>query len=125
MTNFKKPGITLSFIQFAADEGKESAINQLEQIKASLETLAEVASAVQEDAAILLLNSVDNAIKEILTTNAVDIAREPYEYLGLDDKFQDGDEAIEKGGTVWFPIVDSVGSTLQEMKHWAIARRPR
>lgn len=50
--------------------------------------------------------------------------KEPYRYLGLNEKFAAGDEAIERGGTTWFQIVDSLDHSLSEMKNWVCARRP-
>lgn len=48
-----------------------------------------------------------------------------YRYLGLDEPFELGDEAMEHGGTTWFSIIDSIGETLNTKrgKPWVMARR--
>ena len=46
-----------------------------------------------------------------------------YRYLRLDEKFQEGDEAIERGEQSWFPIVDSLNSCLHEYPNLGAARR--
>ncbi len=117
--------IALSFIQLAADEGKETAVEQLEKIQLSLETVCGCGSVSERRYAASLLDSIRDAFHHILESNAVDIAREKYEYLDLDEPFVKGDEAIERGMVQWFPVVDSVGSSLRANPKWAIARRIR
>ena len=67
--------IRLAFIAMAADEGIQSAITQLEKIQSSLETLAEVASPTQKVHLAPIARDVDDAIFDILQSNAVAIRK--------------------------------------------------
>ena len=46
-----------------------------------------------------------------------------YIYLPPDEKFIDGDQAIENGSVTWFNILDSIGSNLSNRPRWVAARR--
>lgn len=55
-----------SFLEFAEDEGTTQAVRTLEGIMSSLETIAEVGSREETDAAFLLINAVGAAIIAVL-----------------------------------------------------------
>lgn len=66
------------------------------------------------------LNEKDQALQFVKDLNG---PNHSYVALSENDVLMAGDEAVEKGGTVWFPVVDSVGRRLHEQKKWVAARR--
>ena len=58
--------IVSEFTQFAIDDGPNGAINTLEDILSSLETLAEVSNEDEREACSLLIDAVNTATGDIL-----------------------------------------------------------
>lgn len=119
--------VTTQLIQLAADEGQATAIQVIEQAVASLESLAEIGSPAEVVACGVLLTSLEFAVQQIRNTNAVDIAAEPYEYLGLDDMVRYEDRVKVVGSQRYVPVASREGTTLRQMwgQGWRSVRRDR
>ncbi len=67
--------IALSYIQFAVDEGRESSIKSLEELRDSLEEIIEIGSEAEVAAATFLLDNVHQGLKDVLEGTLVRVAR--------------------------------------------------
>lgn len=68
-------GIVNNFIQFAVDEGRETALARLEKIQLCLTDLLEIGIGSEYDAANRLLVNINRAIDYISKGEIVDLAR--------------------------------------------------
>ena len=67
--------ISVDLIQLAADEGKDIALTSAGNIQSALESVVEMGSKDERDAATFLLHSVNHGIGEILKGTLVEMAR--------------------------------------------------
>lgn len=67
--------IVTSLVHFAADEGREAALEQAQKMQLALEQLWEIGSSPEAVMAAELLRRVNRAIKEITETNAVELVK--------------------------------------------------
>jgi hypothetical protein len=104
-------------------EGWNEAVKKAEKWRDALDEMIEVASPGQRERISDLMEPLKLFFEEYAKWSKWN--SEPWTYLGPDTEFEIGDEAIEIGGTTWFEIVDSVGSTLNKNKNWGAARRPK